>query len=690
MNKKTVILVIFLIATAGMLAIIFSWNPFKRFAKDYPNLVVITVDTTRADRLGCYGYDGVYTPNIDALAEEGVLFEEAFSVQPVTLPSHSSIFTGLYPYHHGVRDNNIYKLSDKNLTLAEVLRERGYLTTAFLASYILSGRFGLSQGFQYYNDSFVKPKQKGRLPVDRRASEVSFLAGEWFDVVKDELKEKPFFLWLHYYDPHADYDPPHPYKGAYANKYDGEIAYMDDWIGYFFDQLKKRGMWDNTIVVLAGDHGESHGEYGENTHGIFMYRATTHVPMIIRYPEALPGGARIKERVSIVDIMPTILDLLNIKVKEKMDGRSLVPVVEKKKTEPERPIYSEAFIPKSFNWSELKGIRQGGWLFIEAPKPELYQVGQDGKAVENVIEKNKDISDMLRTRLMVMLSDADETKVEHVAVDDEMVEKLQALGYFVGGGETSDDDKTGGARPDPKDRIALFKMYQRANSLLSKEIYHLGIPLFEKIIKEDPENTRFLMELGDAYIKTDKFEDAEKILNQTLTINSLDARSHYMLGLCYEKWNKPELAIKAFKEATAINPRHYLAHFHLGMVHINLRQWEKATDAFNANIQIRPKDPAVLNNMGYIAIKGANNYKQGISLIQQALKLAPKDHLILGSLGSAYINSGNYQNGIKFLEKALSIVPDDTRFIKELKQAYILSGENEKLRQLKEREKLLQ
>ncbi|MBN2715667.1 MAG: sulfatase, partial [Deltaproteobacteria bacterium] len=285
------------------------------------NILVITTDTTRADHLGCYGHKGIQTPNIDGLAREGVLFEEAFSVQPVTLPAHCSIFTGIYPFRHGVRDNNIYQLSRENETLAELLSSRGYLTTAFVASYILNHRFGLDQGFRYYNDRFVKPKQKGRLPVDRQASEVSFLATEWLREMGGELKTQPFFLWLHYYDPHADYSPPHPWNTAYGDPYDGEIAYMDDWLGYLFDELKKAGKWDNTMVVLVGDHGEGLGEHSENTHGMFIYRSTTHVPLIIRCPGRAHGGRRVTSRVSQVDILPTVMKALGHEPPKNIDGK---------------------------------------------------------------------------------------------------------------------------------------------------------------------------------------------------------------------------------------------------------------------------------------------------------------------------------------------------------------------------------
>jgi len=690
MNKKNIKRGILFISGAGALLLIGLGIFFLIRPVRPPNLLIVTMDTTRADRIGCYGYDKIRTPNIDAVAKEGVLFEEAFSVQPVTLPSHASIFTGKYPFSHGVRDNNIYRLAEDNLTLAEILMQKDYLTTAFLSSYILHKRFGLHQGFSFYNDRFINPRQKGRLPVERRASEVSFLASEWLNAVDDDLEKKPFFLWLHYYDPHAGYDPPHPYKTAYPDPYDGEIAYMDDWMGYFFDELKQRGLWDNTIVVLVADHGESLGQHKENTHGLFIYRPTTRVPLIIRYPESLPRGMRIKERVATVDIMPTLLDLLDINVDAKFDGKSLLSLVRGKEKQPDRAIYSEVFIPKSFGWSELKGIRKNEWFFIEAPRPELYQIGEGEPASENLMQNQPQIADTLRNRLLTMLANTDTSKVEHVVADEEMVQRLQALGYFVGGGENAVEDEAGGLQSDPKDKIGLFNLYQLANSLIAKEAYGPAASILETIVEKDPNNQRFRMELGDAYVKLEKYQEAEKHLKYNLSRNAEDSRSHYLLGLCYENWGKPDMALKEYREAVALNPDHFLAHFHRGLIHIESGRWDMAERAFNETRRLKPRNPTVLNNLGYIAIKGRKDFDGGIGMILEALKNAPGDPTVLGSLGSAYANAGDYEKAAKYLNAALALVPDDRRFINVLKEVYGKTGEQGKLSQLQERERLIE
>ncbi len=655
-----------------------------------PNILIISMDTTRADHVGCYGYQEIKTPNIDGLARDGVLFEQAYSVQPVTLPAHTSIMTGKYPFHHGVRDNNIYRLADSHTTLAEILTRQGYLTTAFIASYILNHKFGLDQGFRYYNDRFVIPKQKGKLPVDRRASEISFLAQDWLNAVEDERGEHPFFLWLHYYDPHADYDPPQPYRSAYSNKYDGEIAYTDDWIGFFFDSLKEKNLWDNTLIILVGDHGESFGEYGEQTHGIFIYKPTIHVPLIIRYPGVLPAGQRIPQRVSVVDIMPTILDLLQIhETSLDIDGDSLLPLIQKTGKTSGRVLYSEAFIPRSFNWSEVKGIRQDDYLFIEAPRPELYRIGLEGQAEENIIDSEPERGKVMRETLLNMLTGENRTVEEHVPIDDSMVAQLQALGYFVGGGASGEESDSGSDLPDPKDRVHLFNRYQKASSLIANGIFEAGAKILEGIIKDDPDNPRYLMELADVHLKLEDFPRAEKHLKHCLEIQPDDSRTHYLMGVCYEKWNREDDALNSFSRTIELNHGHYLAYFHTGLIAINREDWQTAEKAFKSALRLHKNDSTSLNNLGYIAIRGLGNYDRGIRWIEQALELDPENPSLLFSLGTASQHVGDLVKAELYLKQALDIIPDNPDYIRELKSVYREMGNDAAWQVLNERQIIL-
>lgn len=639
-----------------------------------PNIVIITMDTTRADHLACYGYAKIQTPRIDSLAAEGVLFEEAFSVQPVTLPSHSSILTGKYPFHTGVRDNNIYKLSEQNTTLAEILHDNGYLTTAFIGSYILSNEFGLAQGFDFYNDKFIKPKQKGMLPVDRRASEISFLADEWLTATENVTREVPFFLWLHYYDPHADYDPPHPYKMAYANPYDGEIAYTDDWIGFFFDSLKSRGLWDNTLIILTADHGESLGEFGEMTHGMFIYRPTTHVPLIMRWPGLLPEGKRIADRVTSVDIVPTVLDLLGIPAEVPFDGTSLTDVIRGKPAERDRLIYSETFIPRGFNWSELKGVRKGDWFFIEAPNPELYKIGKNDPETDNLYGRDTQTAGGMESELLSMMSTEDRGIEEHVVVDDEMTRKLQALGYFVAEETVKTVSEKEPSRPDPKEMIHYFNLYQRATSLISQGETETGVDLMKKVVEKDPDNPRFLVDLSSAMIDLQEYEDAEKHLKRAIELNDGNQQAHYLLGSIFREQGRTQEALAAWQKVISLNPKHYMAIFQTGMIRIESREWDQAVAAFEKCLLLRSDDPMVLNNLGYIEIIGKQNMNEGIRYIRKALEKNPDNPDILFSLGTALKKTGNYREASDCLERALVIVPDEARYQQELQSILDLAA----------------
>ena len=585
--------------------------------KDSPNVLIITLDTTRADHLGCYGYDKIKTPQIDSVACEGVLFEEAFTVQPVTLPSHCSIFTGVYPFHHGVRANSTHKLGEKYLTLAETLSKKGYLTAAFVSSFILDKRFGLDQGFSLYNDTFLNPIMSGRTSVSRRADEISLQSCEWLNTNRKKLVKRPFFLWLHYFDPHVNYDPPSPYREEYSSPYDGEIAYMDEWVGYVINELKRWGLWNNTIVLIVADHGESLEEHREMTHGIFIYRSTTHVPLILKYPSALHGGKRIKQCVSIVDIMPTILDMLHINTGRIFDGKTLIPLVEKNEWDNERPIYIETFMPSNYNWSDIKGIRKGSYFFIDAPRSELYLDNE----FDNLIELYPKKTNEMKSTLETMLADASQVSAKRVIADEEMIKKLSALGYFVTGSQKIMEDESDISRPDAKDKISLLFSHDMAINLRTSGKIGQAAKTFERILKLDPNNTIFLMEYARIQIEQKQYATAEKHLIHALSVKDKNVMTQYLLGLCYEKWGKENKAIEAYKETLILDEECFLARFRLALLHLRAGRWEKAEQEFIEAKRILPNDASTLSNIGYIAILLRNDLKEGIDLIEQALKI---------------------------------------------------------------------
>ncbi len=360
-----------------------------------PNVLLVTVDTTRADHLGAYGYDRDTSPTVDALAAEGVLFEHAFAHAPITLPSHTSMLTGTFPLAHGVRDNGRFSVADDLETLPEMLRERGYATGAFVSAFVLDSRFGLDQGFDVYDDSFTAEWSEDKLRdariynqmvTDRPADQTTQRAIAWLA----EQAESPFFLWVHYYDPHQRYAPPHPWDQLYQdNLYDGEIAFMDSEIARLFDALRERGLWDRTAVLLTGDHGESLGQHGEATHAVLAYDSTLRVPLVIKPPAGVAVERKVvTESVSHVDLLPTVGDLLDLPTPSGLPGRSLLPAIQGRAPSgraADRAIYFESALPRfSFGWEPLFGVRAGSWKYIHAPEPELYDLERDPGEQRNI------------------------------------------------------------------------------------------------------------------------------------------------------------------------------------------------------------------------------------------------------------------------------------------------------------------
>ena len=333
------------------------------------SVLLVTLDTTRADHMGAYGYQGIETPTFDRLAREGVLFEHAESAAPLTLPAHSSIFTGLFPPEHGVRDNGGFFLAPSQVTLAERLKAAGLETGGFVGAYVLDHRWGINQGFDTYFDDFdlSKVKAMSLASIQRPANEVADHVIDWLNHTGDHR----FFGWAHFYDAHTPYDPPEPFKSRYpGHPYVGEIAFVDSQVGRLIDWLEAHHRLDRTIVVVMGDHGESLGDHGEAAHGFFIYQSTIRVPFVIRAPFALTRGRRVADVVRSVDVMPTILDLLGLPLHGKVEGKSLVPLMTGATREMGLEAYSEAVYPRyHFGWSDLRALHVGRYKYIEAPRP---------------------------------------------------------------------------------------------------------------------------------------------------------------------------------------------------------------------------------------------------------------------------------------------------------------------------------
>ena len=405
-------------------------------------VVILTLDTTRADRLSPYGFMDASMPALDRLAREGVVFDRATSVAPLTLPAHSSLLTGLVPPRHGVRDNGDPALGATHTTLAEVLSSQGFRTGAFVGSAVLNADRGLAQGFEIYRGS-VSFEREPSQPLQRRATEVISDATHWLD----QVASSPYFLWVHLYDAHRPYDPPEPYRSLHADPYIGELLFVDSQVGRLIDRLERRGVLDRTVVIVAADHGESLGEHGERDHGIFVYDSVIRVPLIIRAPGFSPG--RIGQLVRLTDIMPTVLNMLGLPAQQ-TDGVSLVDLMNGRRRHLDLDGYFESMYPQRFGWSPLRALSDGRFKVIEAPRPELYDLDRDPFEEHNLYDERRDLASALHSKLRAVPW---ERSMPAQAPDD-LRERLASLGY-VGAQQPVSNVVDGKTLPDPKDCIKV-------------------------------------------------------------------------------------------------------------------------------------------------------------------------------------------------------------------------------------------
>jgi arylsulfatase A-like enzyme len=423
-------------------------------------VVLITLDTTRADRLSPYGMMDVSMPHLERLAREGVVFDQASSVAPLTLPSHCSIFTGLFPPAHGVRDNADRALAPDHTTLAEILKARGFETAAFVGSAVLDPDRGLEQGFSQYRGvsrATLKGRATSMVEADsrqRRADEVIADATRWLE----RIDGSRFFLWTHLNDPHRPYDPPEPFRSRYFDPYVGEIAFADSQIGRLLEALDRQGLLDRTIVIVAGDHGESLGEHGERDHGIFVYESVLRVPLIIRGPGLAPH--RVGEAVRLVDVMPTVLEMLDLPGPA-VDGVSLVDVMSGRRRNLDLEVFAESIYPLRFGWSPLRALRGGRFKLIDAPRPELYDLERDPFEERNLFDERRPLAEAMMRRLEALDAGQRVARAsEEIVVPAALREGLAALGYVAAGPMRVSRNRKD--LPDPKDCVGLIGVELRS------------------------------------------------------------------------------------------------------------------------------------------------------------------------------------------------------------------------------------
>ncbi len=600
-----------------------------------PDVFLITIDTLRADHVGCYGYKQVQTPNIDHLANQSVRFTEAFTVSPITNSSHASILTGDYPSTHGVRDFGA-PLSAKTPTWAELLRSKGYKTAAFIGAVILDSKAlapGFDRGFDFYDNFPERSQSKSRWGrVERRGMEVVQRAEGWLRA----HRAGPHFVWVHLYDPHDPYEPPAPYNATYkSHLYDGEIAYADSALGHFLSFLRQQRWFDNAVVIVVGDHGEGLGEHNEDTHGIFLYDSTTHVPLIIKLPHEERAGQVIVSQVRTTDLLPTVLDWVGVNSSAKFDGASLKPYLEGGEGG-DRPAIAETEYPVRFGWSPLRAVRANDSKYIEAPQPELYDLRSDPRELRSVYAPWDAKVQQLRAMLAKMPPLA--TNSEGV-VGAEKIAELKALGYFPETrGVTTVPEPS--LLPDPKDKIEIQNLIHKADLAIDDErLTESRIELL-KAVALDPSSAPALAELGQVEIKTGDYRQAAEHLGNAVKLRPDDSNALYYLGVARAKAGEFSSAAEALEQSLKLLPGQFEARTLLGDVYRQNGQLKRAADQLEAAALMQPGNGAVRLELGRVLLQD-KQYTAAIRQLRQTVGLLPRSQEAYLLLEQAYRGAGN-------------------------------------------------
>jgi arylsulfatase A-like enzyme/Flp pilus assembly protein TadD len=640
-SNRLVLNIVLLLGIGMVGGVLLWWALTSYFCKKRVNVILISIDTCRADHLGCYGYKGDITPNIDAVAEQGYLFFNTLSPVPLTLPSHCSMMTGTIPPHHGVRDNMDYKLGASAITLAEVLAKEDFETCGIVSSFVLDSKFGLSQGFHSYNDSF-KEEHKFLEISERRGQEVTKLGKEWLEA----NYEKPFFMFLHYFDPHTDYRAPEPFASKFRDSpYAAEVAYADYCVGGVIEKLKELGIYDSSLVVIVGDHGEGLGEHRENEHSFFIYQSTLHVPLIVKLPDQ-KSGARLDSQAAVVDVMPTILGCLGISAELEMHGEDLCVYFDADGSEYDRrDVYCESLYPTKYGCNPLYGIVRDGWKYIWTSESELYNLRSDPEEVNNVISVEAELARDLRQRVRRILAQQQRVGQSDnvLGLDAASRARLTSLGYVEGRVEESIEINLD--KPDAK----LFIDFHR---LSRKYTLHMDRGQFQEAMKvcaemasqyEDVSQVQYLW--GNAAFSEGKMEEAASHLTVYVEATEGDPMGHYRLGLALARLARHEEAVQHFGKALELDADDYMVHGNMGLSLNDLGRFAEAQMHFREVLRLHPDDGDAHANLG-ASLAMQKKFAEAIVNYKQALELKSSDWVVHGNLGKALLQTKKIDEAI--------------------------------------------
>ena len=628
------------------------------------HIVLISLDTCRADHLSCYGYWQPTTPHIDALAREGYLFSHAMTPAPLTLPAHTSMLTGTVPPHHGKHENQDVYFDPSHVTLAALLKTKGYRTGAFVGAQVLNNCFGLNRGFDIYNDQFAKDGQ-GKDRSQRRAEEVNSAAFTWLE----KQKGSPVFLFLHYYDPHTTYDPPEPFATTFKESpYAGEIAYADHCIGQVVAKLKSLDMYESSLIIVTGDHGEMLGEHGEITHKYFIYQSAIKVPLIYKLPEST-GRQRIDCLASIIDIGPTVCDLAGIKPPSPIHGKSLAGYFINKPPQPEdRYLYCESFYPTQYGTSPLLGLVGKQWKYIQTTRPELYDLQKDPGEQTNLVDVHSQRARILKDRLSQILErTVRQEPQEETPLDARTINHLHSLGYvtFSTAEENFSFDQS---KEDPKDLIGFHNEFRKIHDLM-KQNNLAGIrSLGESLIKQRPQFYKIYDLLLGAALSQEDYEAAIRYGEKALALKPGRFNEHFLMGLAYSQSKQYEQAARQFEFVLKFIPEdqeYYLSpranvHNRLGRVRLTQEKFDLAIVQFEESLNLNPKQPEILNTFAWTLLicsdQTLRDSRKALELAQKACGLTQSKHpQYMNTLAVAYAKNNNLSEAIKISEKAVAL-----------------------------------
>ncbi len=634
----------------------------RRSSVAKPSVILITIDTLRADHVGCYGAQTVKTPTLDALAHDGVVFERAISQVPLTWPSHAVILTGTYPFQNGVQDFTGQPLAPQFRSVAQAFKQAGYATGAVVSAFVLDRSWGLARGFDFYDDAFSAQtfEQKDIGLVDRRAGESVAHAIAWLK----KTPRRPFFLWLHLYDPHSPYDPPEPYRSEYSSHlYDGEIAYADHELGNLMTWLRQNHLYDSSLIVALSDHGESLGEHGEDEHGFFLYNATVHVPLIIKPPAAsgIPAARR-PEPVETVAVAPTLLQLAGLKdstdaIHAQFQSHALLGTSPGVGQPAKDPAYSETFYPfSSFGWSPLHAFESVRFHFIEAPKPELYDLEADPGETLNIAAQQPATVAVLREKMQALLAHHPFARQDAGAgnLSPDAQQKLRALGYFGFRAAVSPESLKQGLA-DPKDKLWEFNSILKTEDLFQRKEDDQAEALLTEIQQKDPQIYVIPFLLGESALRRQNWERADDQLQRCLALNPNFDNAMTGLARALAKLGRADDARGWLNKALQSNPQNYRAWYETGLLQAKSEP-AAALASYQKAIAIQPNYPPGQREVG-MALFQQKDYAAAATHLEKALALGMDDAHIRNFLGICYSQTHRLQKSIQSYRVALKLDP---------------------------------